>query len=92
MNTINVNTNKGIELINSIKDDLVYKICKLDEIADGNPSLIKSSNRSSKRDVFYNEIDVLSIKDLVNKYVPKRSIFNRIKGKIKGIIKRFVNK
>ena len=56
MNTINVNTNKGIELINSIRDDLVYKICKLDEIVDGNPSLVKSSNRSSKRDVFFNEI------------------------------------
>lgn len=47
MNTINVNTNKGIELINSIKDDLVYKICKLYKIVDGNPSLVKSSNRSS---------------------------------------------
>ena len=87
-----VNTNKGIELINSIKDDLVYKECKLDEIVDGNPSLVRSSNRVSKRDVFFNEIDVLSIKELVNKYVPKRSIFNRIKGKVKGIIKRFVNK
>ena len=87
-----VNTNKGIELINSIKADLVYKICKLDEIVDGNPSLVKSSNRSIKREVFFNEIDVLSIKELVNKYVPKRSIFNRIKGKVKGIIKRFINK
>ena len=55
-------------------------------------SIFKSSNRSSKRDVFFNEIDVLSIKELVNKYVPKRSIFNRIKRKVKGIIKRFVNK
>ena len=91
-NAIIVNINKGIELINSIKDDLVHKICKLDEIVDGNPSLVKSSNRSSKRDEFFNEIDVLSIKDLVNKYIPKRSIFNRIKGKVKGIIKRFVNK
>ena len=91
-NAIIVNINKGIELINSIKDDLVHKICKLDEIVDGNPSLVKSSNRSSKRDEFFNEIDVLSIKDLVNKYLPKRSIFNRIKGKVKGIIKRFVNK
>ena len=71
---------------------MVYKICKLDEIVDGNPSLVKSSNRSSKRNVFYNEIDALSIKDLVNKYVPKRSIFNWIKGKVKGIIKRFINK
>ena len=69
---------------------MVYKICKLDEIVGGNPSLIKS--RSIKRDVFFNEIDVLSIKDLINKYVSKRSIFNRIKGKVKGIIKRFVNK
>ena len=92
VSAIIVNTNKGIEIINSIKDDLVYKICKLDEIVDGNPNLVKSSNKSSKRDLFFNEIDVLSIKDLVNKYVPKRSIFNRIKGKVKGIIKRFVNK
>ena len=92
VSAIIVNTNKGIKLINSIKDDLIYKICKLDEIVDGNPSLVRLSNRPSKRDVFFNEIDVLSIKDLVNKYVPKRSIFNRIKGKVKGIIKRFVNK
>lgn len=61
---------------------MVYKECKLDEIADGNSSLVKSSNRSSKRDVFFKKKDVLSIKDLVNKYVPKRSIFNRIKEKI----------
>ena len=71
---------------------MIYKKCKLDEIVDGNPSLVKSSNRSIKREVFFNEIDVLSIKDLINKYVPKRSIFNRIKEKVKRIIKRFVNK
>ena len=31
---------------------MFYKVCKLDEIVDGNPSLVKSS----KRDGFFNEI------------------------------------
>jgi hypothetical protein len=51
-----INHGIWIELINSIKDDLIYKKCKLDEIVDGNPSLVKSSNRSSKREIFFNEI------------------------------------
>lgn len=88
VSAIIINTDKGKRLFENINKSLEFKSCKLDDIVKGNPSLAKSSNKPSKRDAFFKDIDKMSTKELVNKYVSKRSILNRIKGKIKRIINR----
>ena len=92
VSAIIVNTNKGKKIFEEINRDLEFKNCKLDDIVEGSHSLAKSGNRPSKKDDFFKDIDKLSIKELVKKYVPRRSLLNRIKGKVKRIIKRIINK
>lgn len=89
VSAIIINTEKGNEIFNEIKDELAYKDCKLEEIVFGNPSLKISGKRPDKRDEFFKDIDELSIEQLTKKYGKKKaSILRSIINKVKRIIKK----
>lgn len=92
VSAIVINTNKGEEIFNNIKELLKYKECKLEEIVEGNHSLEKSVPRTEKRDEFYKDIDNLSIKELKEKYIIKIPIYKKIIRKGKSFIKRLIKK
>lgn len=92
VSAIIINTELGKEVFNSIKNNIEYKSCKLDEIIAGNSSLKVSSNEPNNRDIFFKELDDKSINYLCNKYKKKTNIIRRILGKVKRIIKKVFKK
>ncbi len=88
VSAIIINTEIGKEIFDNVKDSIEYKDCTIDEILGGNQSLKKSGNMPSKREEFFSDIDNMSTNELVNKYVPKRSIVRKLLDKGKNIIKK----
>lgn len=82
-----VNTEKGKEIIESIKNDITYKKCDINEILSGNPSLKVSSKKPKNREQFFNDIENLTINELSNKYKKKSSLLKKIKSKIISFIR-----
>lgn len=82
-----VNTEKGKEVIESIKNDITHKKCDINEILSGNPSLKVSSKKTKNREQFFHDIENLTINELSNKYKKKISLLKKIKSKIISIIK-----
>lgn len=89
VSAIIINTEKGKRIFESISNNLKYKKCELEEIEAGNPSLKSSGKYPKNRNKFFQDMDSLSIKKLKNKYA-NISLIKKIKGKIKGIIKKFI--
>ena len=87
VSAIIINTSKGKDIFENIKDELKYKECKLEEITSGNPSLMKSGKMPDKRSNFFNELENLTIDELVKKYVPKSSFIGKVKNRIKRLLK-----
>lgn len=92
VSAIIINTEKGNNIFNIIKDNTIYKECKLEEIISGNPSLKISGKCPSKRNEFFKELDTCDINNLTKKYIKKRSLYKRILNKGKRIIKKIINK
>ena len=67
-----------------------YKECKLEEITNGNKSLIKSAKYNEDRERFFNDLEKLKIQDLKKKYYKEISIKKRIILKAKSIIKKVI--
>ena len=87
VSAIIINTELGKEVFDSIKNNIEYKYCKLDEIIAGNPSLKVSSKIPKNREQFFLELDSKSFDYLCGKYKKKRSLIRRILSKVKIIIK-----
>lgn len=88
VSAIIINTDKGKIVFNLIKNDIIFKDCRLEEIVEGNPSLEKSARLSKNREVFFEELDNRSIDYLVSKYKKKISLKMKIKIKVKKMLKR----
>lgn len=82
-----INTEKGKEVIESIKNDITYKKCDINEILSGNPSLKVSSKKTKNREQFFHDIENLTINELSNKYKKKISLLKKIKSKIISFIR-----
>lgn len=89
VSAIIINTKKGKEYFENIKEQMKYKECSLEEIIEGNPMLIKSAEYSKKRNEFFYDMDSNKIGKLVNKYTKKtnNNIVKRILKKILKILK-----
>ena len=92
VSAIIINTEKGKNIFASIKDDIIYKDCQLDEIISGNPSLRISGSYPNKRNEFFKDLEINTISDLSNKYVKKVSLFKKLINKSKRIIKKVISK
>ena len=91
VSAIIVNTDKGSKIFNDIVNDLECKECKLEEIVNGNPSLVRSGLKPKCRDKFFKDIDVMNVSDLSKKYT-KISFINKFFSKLKKFIKRLIKK
>lgn len=78
-----VNSNKGRELFNNIKDDIKYIETDLNEALKYNSAMVKSASHCDNEDVFIENIDNISFDKLVAKYVPHSSFIKRLLSFIK---------
>ena len=82
-----VNTPKGNELFEQIKEDIEYVETNVDEAIKYNSAMIKSVVHHKYEKEFMNNIDNMSVELLIKKYMPKPTILKRIVRKIKKMIK-----
>ena len=82
-----VNTPKGNELFEQIKEDIEYVETNVDEAIKYNSAMIKSVVHHKYEKEFMNNIDNMSVELLIKKYMPKTTILKRIVCKIKKMIK-----
>lgn len=87
-----INTEKGEDLFNLIKDNIIYKECKLEEIKTDNPQITASTQRPDNRSEFFKEFNELSVKELNKKYGLRIPLKRKIKVNIKRIIKYILGK
>ena len=89
VSAIIINTENGKKMFENISNNLKYKECKLEEIIAGNPSLEHSGKYPTHRNDFFEDVNILSIKNLSQKYA-QIPIIKRIKIKVKRIIKKLI--
>ena len=87
-----VNSNKGHDLFESIKDNLIIKDVEFNFVEKTNSSFVKSVAPHKDRTNFMNEISDDNFDAIVNKYIKKPSILKRALRKIKRIIKKIIKK
>ena len=83
-----INSKKGEEFFNCIKNDLIFKETDVELAIRNNSAMVKSVNHCINEKLFIKNIDKLDLEKLVNRYVPyfptapfSRKIINRIKMK-----------
>ncbi len=81
-----INTDKGDELFNLIKEKLVYKKTNFDEAISYNSAMTSSVNMNPNRYKFMNELDTTEFGVLTKKYVSKDSFIKKVLRKIKKMI------
>ena len=67
-----LNSKKGIDLFNIIKDDLIFKEVELDEAIQFNPLMITSAKKSPNRESFLKSIKDKPYDIIAKKYIKKR--------------------
>ncbi len=82
-----INTIKGREIFNIIKNNMEFKKCKIEEITSGNPSLKFSAVRPINKEKFFKELDNKSVEYLTKKYKKKFPLYRKIINKLKNILK-----
>lgn len=82
-----VNSTKGIELFNNIKEKILYKETDLDQAIKYNPALIESAKHCINEREFINNIDNMEFDKLVKKYVPQSPAYKKITNNAKKIVK-----
>lgn len=87
-----VNSEKGKELFECIKDNLEYIETNLDMAIKYNPSYVEASKQDKKRNMFFKNLDKLKFDKLVKRYTYKKPLFNRIKSRLKNIIKKVIKR
>lgn len=82
-----LNTKKGVEIFENIKEDIVYMERSMDEATEKNPNLLKPTDRPNDREQFWKKYEENGIEDILKKY----GRYNT-KCIIKGYIKVMLNK
>ena len=85
-----VNSDKGKELFEKLKDNMEYKEVNLDDAIKYNMNMVSSVKMNKNREKFFNELDEKDLDSLVKKYIKKRSIVRRVLGKAKRIVKKIL--
>lgn len=87
-----VNSEKGKELFELIKEELVYTESNIEYVKQYNSSMIKSVNPDPNREKFFANLNEMTFDKLVAKYTYKKPLYRRVLGKIKRIIKKILGK
>lgn len=83
-----VNSEKGKQIFEQIKDKIMYKEVDFEEAIRYNPSMTKSVKPDYNRKKFFENLDKMPFDKLVKKYTYTPSIIKRIYWKVKRIAKR----
>ena len=83
-----VNSEKGKQIFEQIKDKIIYKQVDFEEAIRYNPSMTKSVKPDYNREKFFENLDKMPFDKLVKKYTYTPSIIKRIYWKVKRIAKR----
>ena len=87
-----VNSKKGQELLNDIKNEIIAKKVNFEEAIKYNPSMLHSVNTTPNREEFFEKMNTMEFNKLVEKYTKGTSIPRKVIRKLKKIIKRKRNK
>lgn len=87
-----VNSKKGNKLFNSIQDEIVKEEININEAIKYNPSMITSFKPDKNREKFFEHLDNMEFKELVNKYTEKPNFVKKCISKGKKIVKRIVKR
>ena len=91
-NLVIVNSKKGKELIDKIKNNVEMKEVDLNEAIKYNPSMTTSSPINKNREVFFNDLENVEFNELVKKYGYHVSFINKAKRKVKNLVKKITKK
>lgn len=81
-----VNSDKGMELFNAAKDQLVWKEFTIDDARKGNPAMDSSLKPVAKnRDAFFKALDEMPFDKVAAKFFPLPTFSNRMKAKIRRV-------
>ena len=83
-----IHSNKGEELINSIKENILIKSIDLNEAIKYNASYIKSTKKDEKRRDFFRELDNVRFDKLIDKYCVKTNLLKKFLRRLKTILKK----
>ena len=67
-----VNSNKGKELFEKLKENLEYKEVNFDDAIKYNMNMVSSVKMNKNREKFFNDLDKNDLDCLVNKYFKKK--------------------
>lgn len=98
LSTVLINTYKGIEVFDKLKDYLKYEELNTDLEVKKNQQLHAPFKRPNARDTIYSDYSNLSVKDFENMYLKKANIKKKIRRflrkllplKLKGMIKQIL--
>lgn len=82
-----INSLKGQELFDSIKDEIIYEEVNFENAIKENPSYIYSSKTNIKSEQFFMDINNNNFDKVVNRYMKNEKIYIKILRKIKQIVK-----
>lgn len=83
-----VNSEKGLRVLHSIKNNLTLREIELDKAIKYNSAMINSASLSKVRSKFMSVIQHKPFDKTVNKYC-RTKLLNKLKAKIKSILKKF---
>lgn len=87
-----VNSKKGQELIDSIKEKMKNEEVDLLEAIKYNPSMISSAKQDKNRGKFFENLNTLEFNELVEKYTYRPSFIKKVINKLKFIIKKVLKR
>lgn len=83
-----LNTTHGVDIFNSVADQVKYCESAIENAIAGNPCIVRSSIQHPKRAEFFAELDTKSLDELLKKFCPQPSLLVRVYRKIRGILGR----
>lgn len=86
-----VNSDKGMQYFDSIKNNIFYEQRDLEEIYEGNVCFKSSVKINKKSEEFLQKLDDNNFSEMVNKY-GKKSFLSKFIGTVKRVLKRIFKK
>ncbi len=85
-----VNSKKGQELLDEIKDYMKYEEVDFETAIKGNPSFTKVSEPNKKSNQFFKELKDINFEELIKRYAPEPTFIQKCSRKLKRIIKKII--
>lgn len=87
-----LNTTHGVDLFNSVADQVKYCVSTIENAIAGNPCIVRSSIQHPKRAEFFAELDCYPLAKLISKYCPYPPLWKRAYRQIRGFLGRIKRK